>query len=107
MGGLGPKGSKKKQMIKDGILNKYGKPNEKTPPNWNASIDDFSVNPAGAASLVKTEPKAEPVEGSTETPKKKRKREAESSGDEVNGISEPVTPAGDADGEKKKKKKKK
>lgn len=26
--------SKKKQMIKDGLLDKYGKPNELTPADW-------------------------------------------------------------------------
>jgi len=32
--GLGPKATMKKQMIKDGLLDKYGKPNEKTPSNY-------------------------------------------------------------------------
>lgn len=32
--GLGPKALLKKQMIKEGLLDKYGKPNDKTPPNW-------------------------------------------------------------------------
>ncbi|XP_015363626.1 PREDICTED: H/ACA ribonucleoprotein complex subunit 4 [Diuraphis noxia] len=32
--GLGPMASTKKSMIKDGLLDKYGKPNENTPENW-------------------------------------------------------------------------
>ncbi|KAE9543579.1 hypothetical protein AGLY_002379 [Aphis glycines] len=32
--GLGPMASTKKNMIKDGLLDKYGKPNENTPENW-------------------------------------------------------------------------
>ena len=31
----------KKQMIKDGLLGKYGKPNEKTPKTWDPAIDDY------------------------------------------------------------------
>lgn len=32
--GLGPKALMKKQMIKEGLLDQYGKPNDKTPPNY-------------------------------------------------------------------------
>ncbi len=32
--GLGPIASKKKVMIKSGLLDKYGKVNEKTPKDW-------------------------------------------------------------------------
>ncbi|CAI2348605.1 unnamed protein product [Caenorhabditis sp. 36 PRJEB53466] len=32
--GLGPVASKKKQMIKDGLLDKFGKPNYSTPKSW-------------------------------------------------------------------------
>uniref|UniRef100_A0A0K0DKR2 PUA domain-containing protein n=1 Tax=Angiostrongylus cantonensis TaxID=6313 RepID=A0A0K0DKR2_ANGCA len=39
--GLGPVASKKKQMIKDGLLDKFGKPNANTPANWKAV--DYSV----------------------------------------------------------------
>lgn len=33
--------SKKKQMIKDGLLDKHGKVNEKTPKDWKQSYNDF------------------------------------------------------------------
>ncbi|CAI6376367.1 unnamed protein product [Macrosiphum euphorbiae] len=36
--GLGPMASTKKSMIKDGLLDKYGKPNENTPDNWNQTL---------------------------------------------------------------------
>ncbi|GFR96374.1 H/ACA ribonucleoprotein complex subunit 4, partial [Elysia marginata] len=39
--GLGPKASAKKKMMKEGLLDKYGKPNENTPKNWNPAIEDF------------------------------------------------------------------
>jgi len=92
--GLGPKACKKKQMIKDGILSKYGKPNEKTPKNWNQAIDDFNVG---------TEIKQEP-NGLTPVKEKKEKKRKHSTSEE-----EPETKAVDAsgDGEEKKKKKKK
>ena len=35
--GLGPKATIKKDMIKAGQLDKYGKPNENTPKNWTSS----------------------------------------------------------------------
>merc|ERR1712050_246520 len=36
--GLGPKASVKKDMIKSGTLDKYGRPNEKTPPDWEKTL---------------------------------------------------------------------
>ncbi|KAJ4442134.1 H/ACA ribonucleoprotein complex subunit 4, partial [Periplaneta americana] len=39
--GLGPKASMKKTMIKEGLLDKYGKPNDKTPTEWLTSYVDF------------------------------------------------------------------
>merc|ERR1719500_2373105 len=41
--GLGPKASVKKEMIKQGLLDKYGKPNENTPKNWSSSYVDYNV----------------------------------------------------------------
>ena len=32
--GMGPVASKKKEMVKKGLLDKYGKANEKTPTDW-------------------------------------------------------------------------
>merc|ERR1711872_206273 len=49
--GLGPKASVKKDMIKQGLLDKFGKPNENTPKNWTSSYVDYNV--------VKTEVKIE------------------------------------------------
>lgn len=37
--GLGPVASRKKSMIKDGLLDKYGKPNDKTPKDWAKQLD--------------------------------------------------------------------
>merc|ERR1719431_815664 len=67
--GLGPKASVKKEMIKSGQLDKYGKPNENTPKNWSSSYVDYNV---------KTEPMvtdATPAGEETEEEKAKRKAE--------------------------------
>ena len=39
--GKGPKTSIKKKMIKEGLLDKYGKVNEKTPKEWVNSYIDY------------------------------------------------------------------
>merc|ERR1712142_1042236 len=91
--GLGPKASAKKSMIKEGILDKYGRPNEKTPPDWEKKLfeKESSVKPAVSPA----------AQASTEEKKKKKKRKAE---EEVGGAA--VKRETD-DGEKEKKKKKK
>eukprot|EP01083_Nonionella_stella_P211349 764275_1 len=40
--GLGPHAQKKKQMIKSGQLDKYGKPNENTPKEWTKKHPDYT-----------------------------------------------------------------
>lgn len=40
--GLGPRASQKKMLIAKGELDKYGKPNEKTPKEWLNSYVDYS-----------------------------------------------------------------
>lgn len=32
--GLGPRAQRKKFLVKEGMLDKHGKPNEKTPSDW-------------------------------------------------------------------------
>lgn len=43
--GLGPIASKKKSMIKDGKLDKHGKPNSSTPSSWASEQPDISKAP--------------------------------------------------------------
>lgn len=45
--GLGPKASKKKELIAAGQLDKYGKPNENTPKEWLTGYVDYSKKEAG------------------------------------------------------------
>lgn len=40
--GLGPKASKKKELIASGKLDKYGKPNENTPKEWLTGYVDYN-----------------------------------------------------------------
>ena len=42
--GLGPMAQRKKSMISSGLLNKYGKPNEKTPDDFRNSYQDYSLS---------------------------------------------------------------
>lgn len=102
--GLGPKASKKKLLIKEGKLDKFGRPNEKTPSEWTEEyqkehgkkVEDTAATDA-------------------ETPLK-RKRMSSSSSSEGAVKEEPTTPVtpaavleegdGDTEGKKKKKKKK-
>jgi H/ACA ribonucleoprotein complex subunit 4 len=46
--GLGPKATIKKGMIKDGLLDKYGKANENTPKGWTNSYVDYNIKTEGA-----------------------------------------------------------
>merc|ERR1719195_2503154 len=91
--GLGPKASVKKEIIKQGLLDKYGKPNENTPKNWTSSYVDYNV---------KTEAAPTPAPMNTETPIKQegdRKRKLSEA------PSEPVTPAVEETDEEKAKRK--
>merc|ERR1712127_713911 len=70
--GLGPIAAKKKIMVKDGTLDKYGKPNEKTPKDWLKKLDaSVKLDQANAnGSVIKQEAKSEDED---ENPAKKRK----------------------------------
>merc|ERR1711994_989508 len=80
--GLGPVAATEKTMIKDGKLDKYGKPNENTPTNWKSGYTDFNVKTEPVAE-VKTE-KVEEEETAKADRKRKREDDA-SSGSEAAG----------------------
>lgn len=50
--GLGPKASKKKELIAAGQLDKYGKPNENTPKEWLTGYVDYTKMAAGQSTPV-------------------------------------------------------
>ena len=121
--GLGPKASIKKAMIKEGKLDKYGKPNENTPANWKSSYEDYSVKkePGGAAVEVKAEPAVEESkkrkiseaaadssedEAAKKEKKKKKKKAKVEAAEEAEVKKEAAEENGDSEKKKKKKKKK-
>ncbi|CAD7682971.1 unnamed protein product [Nyctereutes procyonoides] len=129
--GLGPKASQKRLMIKQGLLDKHGKPTDSTPATWMQEYVDYSdsakkevVAKAGTAAQEVTEVVKSPKVVAEVVKAPKRKRDSES--DELSpqllkkekkkkkekkakaaaeGVSEPTD--GDSDSARKKKKKKK
>jgi len=54
--GKGPRALQKKQLISEGKLDKYGRPNEKTPSTWTTSYVDYSAERGeGAQTPMKVE----------------------------------------------------
>jgi len=95
--GLGPKASQKKMMIKQGLLDKRGKPNGSTPGDWKEGYVDYNMS-------------KEKVQDASEPVVTKRKREASDSETDAAAIpaaSVPSTPSSEVKKEKKKKKEKK
>merc|ERR1712026_476123 len=85
--GLGPKATVKKDMIKKGLLDKYGKPNENTPGDWKNSYVDYNIKTEPVTdAIVKAEPVVEESkkrkalssseESSSEKVEKKKKKKA-------------------------------
>ncbi|XP_038631607.1 H/ACA ribonucleoprotein complex subunit DKC1 isoform X4 [Scyliorhinus canicula] len=93
--GLGPKASQKKMMIKQGLLDKHGKPSENTPESWKKDYVDYNLGTAAASG------------NATQVKPVKRKRETESESDEPVVPTTPTTPKSPPDLGKKDKKKKK
>lgn len=72
--GLGPIASKKKTMVKEGLLDKYGKPNDKTPKDWLKKLDQ-------SLSKDKKVEAVDETDAVEEAPAKKRKHDKK----ELNG----------------------
>jgi len=115
--GLGPMAQRKKAMIKDGKLDKHGKPNEKTPSDFLSSYKDFSKSkppqlkgegekPAGVAgdadAVATSSSKDADVTMEESTPKKRAKESDGNSSDE-----QPTKKKEKKDKKEKKEKKKK
>jgi len=113
--GLGPKAQEKKRMIAQGLLDKYGRPNEKTPQEWKDYIEGKSTpKPEGAAAEGIT---VLPKEGTAKKEKKKEEAEEEQAAEEKEeaapkkkkkskeAAAEEEAPAEEEGGKKKKKRK--
>lgn len=94
--GLGPKASNRKEMIKKGSLDKYGRANEKTPADWKKGYVDYSDAKATAEAPPKDQVEMSAKE-EEKTEKKKKKKDKQA----------PEAPEESEKAEKKKKKKKK
>lgn len=129
--GLGPHAAEKKKMKAAGTLDKFGRPNDKTPAEWKKEHPDFSstdtkilnkdagieiVPEVILAPNVKTEVKTEKpvavkqekVGGDEKTPKKKKKKKKKKkTKEEASPATSESTPAPVVDTSAKKKKKKK
>uniref|UniRef100_A0A0E0D171 Uncharacterized protein n=1 Tax=Oryza meridionalis TaxID=40149 RepID=A0A0E0D171_9ORYZ len=87
--GLGPVALKKKKMVAEGLLDKHGKPNEKTPSEWLRN----AVLPAGGDAMIAgiaaapepEKPKVkEEADVAEETKEKKKKKHKDEAGDNAN-----------------------
>lgn len=122
--GLGPKASHKKQLISQGKLDKFGKPNENTPSEWlnsyvdfkpkteNGNVDADEVGRKRTASTANADDPNNSVDAKSEKKKKKKKRDSEApeimedgSGDAT--MEAETTTEADTSVRKEKKKKKK
>uniref|UniRef100_A0A6J0PPA7 H/ACA ribonucleoprotein complex subunit 4 n=1 Tax=Elaeis guineensis var. tenera TaxID=51953 RepID=A0A6J0PPA7_ELAGV len=85
--GLGPRALMKKKLIAEGLLDKHGKPNEKTPSEWLRNVvlptggDSMIASLAAAPESVSPEGEAV-VEEAKEGKKKKKKHKDGDDGDE-------------------------
>ncbi|XP_014666862.1 PREDICTED: H/ACA ribonucleoprotein complex subunit 4-like [Priapulus caudatus] len=98
--GLGPKASIKKGMIKEGLLDKHGKANEKTPGDWKDSYEYYSTQSKADGIKKETDQADEPT---TPAASKRKRTPSDSSGDSSPAVEIKKEPGS----EKKKKKKKK
>eukprot|EP00211_Chloroparvula_japonica_P002610 CAMPEP_0119122904 /NCGR_PEP_ID=MMETSP1310-20130426/3017_1 /TAXON_ID=464262 /ORGANISM="Genus nov. species nov., Strain RCC2339" /LENGTH=480 /DNA_ID=CAMNT_0007112631 /DNA_START=150 /DNA_END=1592 /DNA_ORIENTATION=+ len=113
--GMGPRAKIKKQLVKEGKLDKFGKVNDKTPKEWTTSYTDYGT-PEGQKALEKLAedvnmtnvlPKKEKSDAGNgeevEKKKKKKKKKKSEDGEDSDGD----TPMSDDDTASKKEKKKK
>ena len=72
--GLGPVASEKKKLKADGKLDKFGRPNDKTPAQWTSEYKDFSAgaeaSSADTAKIETTEVTIIDVPGTIKKPEK-------------------------------------
>ncbi|OEL23080.1 H/ACA ribonucleoprotein complex subunit 4 [Dichanthelium oligosanthes] len=113
--GLGPVALKKKKLIAEGLLDKHGKPNEKTPAEWLRNVvlptgGDVSIaSIAAAPEPEKAKVEQEAVTEEVKEKKKKRQKDEDNDADaSVPAKKIKVEEAAEAvEGEKSEKKKKK
>uniref|UniRef100_H2ZHM2 H/ACA ribonucleoprotein complex subunit DKC1 n=1 Tax=Ciona savignyi TaxID=51511 RepID=H2ZHM2_CIOSA len=114
--GLGPKASLKKSMIKQGLLGKYGKPNDKTPKDYLEGNPDFrymkresseSSAESAPAPVVKIEVIEETAVTKKESKEKKKEEKAKKKEVKEKKKKAKKLKVGDSESSPEKKKKKK
>ncbi|KAJ3188214.1 centromere/microtubule-binding protein cbf5 [Gaertneriomyces sp. JEL0708] len=109
--GLGPKAQEKKKLIKDGKLDKYGRPNEETPNNWKSGYVDYAAGQADApkpvSNAMDVDSPAKPliVEVKPDEEKTKKRKADEEDGEDATKEKKKKKKSKDEDGDKSKKKK--
>jgi H/ACA ribonucleoprotein complex subunit 4 len=105
--GLGPKASKKKELIAAGKLDKYGKPNENTPKEWLNSYVSYAQNGSSGVPTATTDAENNkrklsvgsaadnsindvPDTPTTEKKKKKKKQKLDDTADANGSVLEPA-----------------
>ncbi|KAJ3373308.1 centromere/microtubule-binding protein cbf5 [Allomyces arbusculus] len=107
--GLGPKAQEKKKLIKEGKLDKFGRPTEETPKNWTSGYVDYNRTDVPNAAKADDDADAMEVEAETPVPAPTAvKRKAAELSDSESEPSTPVkaTAAAPAEADEKKEKKK-
>ena len=99
--GLGPMAQKKKQLIAEGLLDKHGRPNEKTPKEYLRSLPALAAKAEGT---VKAEPAEEANGTEAETPKSDKKKKEKKEKKEKKREAEDGSPVSEKKEKKKKKK---
>jgi len=107
--GFGPVASKKKLMIKEGILGQYGKPNDKTPKNWRDMLYDVSAQQASAGQQHSAVQKRSLDESTTSVDENRSEKKKKKKKSDTEEMAEEQTPADENEmiattSEKKKKK---
>ncbi|KAI9183058.1 centromere/microtubule-binding protein cbf5 [Blastocladiella emersonii ATCC 22665] len=100
--GLGPKAQEKKKMIKDGKLDKFGRPVDTTPKQWTESYVDYNRTDVPNAAKPVEEVAAAPVADATIPATKRKAAEAVSSDSEAESTEAPAAAAAPAPASPKK-----
>lgn len=104
--GLGPMAQKKKQLIAEGLLDKHGRPNEKTPKEYLRSLPALAAKTETGVTPVKTEPEETANGTGAATPGSEKKKKEKKEKKEKKREAENGSPKSEKKEKKKKKKEK-
>lgn len=102
--GLGPQALKKKQLIAEGLLDKHGKPNEKTPKEYMRSLAEPAATPAKGSVDDSEEPETPATDKKKEKKEKKSEKKEKKSEKKEKKRKDAETPGSEKKSKKKSKK---